>query len=410
MARLTTVVVGAGIVGVCVALWLQRKGQHVILLDRNEPGTGTSYGNACTIADYGCIPINHPSLFSSLPSRLLSRDSPLSVDLFHALRHPRWMVDFLRHCTPSQVDRIILALGALLSQAAAGLDPLIDDTGSQSLLPQRGFLNVYQTRQAYENNLASNRKRAEQGSVFDTLDNRQLHELEPALAMDCYRALWFPGVRHVSNPKSLVDRFVTHFQAHGGLFRQAGVFAVEPGCRVILDNAERIDANAVVICAGAFSRAIQGAGTHQLPLNVERGYHVQFADRSSLISRPVGWAEAGFYATPTSEGLRFAGTVEIASLDKPPSATRVAYITRKARQMFHLEEEPSQSWLGFRPTFPDALPVIGPSPVSPDICLAFGHQHLGLTLAGITGKLVAEWLVDHQPSLDLTPYRSQRFS
>lgn len=410
MAGKTAVVVGAGIVGVSVALWVQRSGHHVILLDRDEPGMGTSYGNACTFADYGCIPINSPGLFTRLPSLLWSGESPLRLDLFHALHHFRWTLDFLRHCAPSRVDRIIHALGALLSRVDDGLDPLVADSGAESLLRRSGCIYAYETRKAYERDLESHRKRSAQGAVFETLDGRQLRELEPALGIDFYRALRFQGTRHVTSPKALVDRYMQHFGARGGVFRQACATAVEPDCRVILENGEHIPADKVVICAGAFSRSIHGAGTRQLPLDVERGYHVQFSGLESLLGGPVGWAEGGFYATPTSEGLRCAGTVEIASLDRPPTPERIAYLTRSAKRMFRLEEEPTQSWLGFRPTFPDALPVIGPSPASPDILLAFGHQHLGLTLAGITGMLISELVDGRQPSVDIAPYAPGRFA
>ncbi len=315
-ARRTTVVVGAGIVGVCVALWVQRQGHHVLLLDRAEPGTGTSYGNACTIADYGCIPVNSPDLLRRLPSLMLSRDSPLRLDLMHVLRYPHWMFGFLRHCTPSRVNWIIQCLGTLLSHTAEGLDPLVEDAGAAHLFRHEGFLYVYSTQRLYEDSVESNRKRAEQGATFDILDHRQTKEIEPALTMEVYRTLWFRETRHVINPQALTDRFMAYFREQGGVFRRANVVAVEPGCQVILDDGKRIPSDATVLCAGAYSGAIRGAGTKQLPLNVERGYHIQFEGRSSLIRRPVGWAESGFYAIPTQEGLRFAGTVELASKER----------------------------------------------------------------------------------------------
>ena len=410
MSGKTAVVIGAGIVGVSVALWIQRRGHRVILLDRGEPGMGTSYGNACIIANYGCIPINSPGLFTALPSLLWSRESPLRLDPFHALRHPGWMLDFLRNCTPARVDRTVRALSALLSRTGDGLDPLVGDAGAESLIRRDGSIYAYATRRAYEDAVPSNRRRAEEGAVFDTIDGRELRDLEPAIDMGFYRALRFTDAQQVANPKTLVDRYMEHFSARGGVFRRACVRMVEPDPGVILDDGERIPADTVVVSAGAYSRTIAGAGTGRLPLDVERGYHVQFPGRQSLLGRPVAWAERGFYATPTTAGLRFAGTVEIAALDKPPSPARIEYLTRNAKRMFGLEEDPAQSWLGFRPTFPDALPVIGPSPVSPDILLAFGHHHLGLTLSGITGMLISEIMEGRRPSLDITPYSAGRFS
>ncbi len=410
MAGHSIAVVGAGIVGVCTALWLQRRGHDVLLIDRDEPGMGTSFGNACTIADYGCIPVNSPTLPRQLPRLLWSADSPLSFDPGYAIRHPAWMLGFLRNCSRKRVDDIIGALGSILSATSHGLDPLVEDTGSGFLFDRNGCLYGYATRGGFESSLASNRKREAQGVRFDILEGGEMRDLEPELKLDFYRGLLYQGARHVVNPKSLVDRFVEHFAAAGGNVRRAAVTAVEAGARLRLEGGGDLSVDRVVITAGAHSCRIRGAGLESLPLDTERGYHVQFAGRQSLLRRPVAWAEGGFYATPTSEGLRFAGTVEIAGLDRPPTPARFDYLTRHAKRMFDLEEQPAQTWIGFRPTFPDSLPVIGPSPVDPNVLFAFGHHHIGLTLAGITGRLVAELIDGAAPGVDLTPFSATRFS
>lgn len=404
------VVAGAGIVGVCTAAWLQRTGHRVILVDRDEPGAGTSYGNACTIADYGCIPVNSPALLKKLPWLLWGKESPLSLDPAFLVQHPGWAMSFLRNCLPGRVRHIIRSLADILSHTRDGLDPLVRDADAGHLFNHQGCLYAYRTRQMYEASLPTNRIRSEHGFGFETLDGNQLRELEPGLNMAFHSALWFTRASQVVNPRSLVDRLIEHFVANGGELRRAEVSAVETDGTVRLAGGGSLPAERTVITAGAFSKRIRCPGMATMPLDTERGYHVQFEGRQSLLNRPVAWAEGGFYATPTSEGLRFAGTVEIASLDKPPNAARLAYLTRHAKQMFELEEQPGQSWLGFRPTLPDALPAIGPSPASDRILFAFGHHHIGLTLAGITGKLVAQLIAGERTDLDLAPYSPSRFA
>ena len=177
----------------------------------------------------------------------------------------------------------------------------------------------------------------------------------------------------------------------------------------MLDNGEMIAAERVVIAAGAFSKNIAGIPMGLVKLDTERGYHVQFGGMQHLLSRPVSWHHAGFYATPMNRGMRFAGTVEIAGYREQKNPRVIDYLTRKARQMLELPDKPDQEWLGFRPTCPDSLPVIGYSTSSEFIIYAFGHHHLGLTLSGITGKLVAELANGEDPSHNITPFSPRRF-
>lgn len=409
MDRLSVAVVGAGVVGVCSALWLQRSGHQVTLLDRDEPGTGASYGNACTIADYGCIPVNSPSLPKQLPSLLWSANSPLRLDPGYVLRHPVWMLQFLRNCSRQRVDRIIEALGSILAGTGHGLDPLIKDCSAGHLFKRNGCAYIYSTQEAFKSGLPAHEKRAEQGATFEILDANKIKQLEPGLTLDAKGGVLFNDARHVISPKSLVDQFFNHFIRTGGTFRRSGVSDVQTGCRIVFEGGENLTADRVVIAAGAHSCRIRGAGLEDLPLDTERGYHVQYTGQQALLQRPIAWAEAGFYATPTSHGLRLAGTVEIAGLDKPPTEARLEFLRRCARQMFSLGETEEQTWLGFRPTFPDALPVIGHSTMSRDILLAFGHQHIGLTLAGITGRLISELVDGQSTSIDVSPFSSARF-
>lgn len=424
MQNKNVVVVGAGIVGVCCALWIQRSGHRVTLIDSKPPGNGASFGNACTIADYGCIPVNNPRLITTLPRLMFARDTPLSVDFGYALGNLGWMLRFLSHCRRHKVDQIISDLGSLLSQTAVGLEPLVNASHAADLFRQRGCLYVYQTKARFDAAAADNQKRKQQGVSFEILSPAEIRQREPGLKPDFHAGLLFSKAQHTINPHTLVTRLFDHFIANGGAFNQQSVLGIGDNNIINLGAVRRsrllplilrvsgnaaVCADKIVIAAGALSKRIAGAGLENLPLDTERGYHVQFAGCQSLLTAPVGWDEAGFYAIPMAQGLRFAGTVEIAGLDQPANQKRLDYLEKYAKKMLDIDQKPTQTWLGFRPTMPDALPVIGPSRHSANILYAFGHQHLGLTLGGITGKLIAQ-LVDGAPtSLNIEAFSADRF-
>ena len=405
-------VIGAGLVGVSCALWLQKKGFRVSLADGNEPGSMTSSGNACTIADYACVPVNHPGLVRRLPTLMWGRDSPLSINPWYAVTHFPWMLSFLRHCTRSEVNKTIQALGDLLRLTHDGLDPLIRLTRTQDLFETNGCMYVYESEAAFNRARQGNQARAEQGAKFTELTAPEIRDLEPNLKPHFAKGLLFRHARHVLNPKTLVKRFFESFLHHHGrhLFAHVkGITRNEKGLQVHLSSGEGISADQVVISSGAFSKQITGCGLAGIPLDTERGYHIQYADQQHLVNRPVAWADCGFYATPMNEGLRFAGTVEIAGLSPKKNPRHLDYLARKAQTMFDLEREPTTSWLGYRPTLPDARPVIGSGRKDERIIHAFGHQHIGLTLAGITGRLVSELAAGEPPCVNLQPFHPDRF-
>ena len=408
----TIAVVGAGVVGLSCALWLQQKGFQVILIDPEDPGSGTSSGNACTIAEYGCVPVNSPELFRRLPGLLFSKNSPFSLDPLYVLSNPGWMIDFLLNCRQHKVERIIRLLGKLVAKARSGLDPLLDMTQAHDLLSQQGFMHVYRDDHEFNSARAANQARRDQGVEFIELDPGEIQELEPNLKLPFQHGLLFEGIKHVLDPLALCQRYADCFQRNQGrLMRQRAVEVrhLQQSVQILLDNGDLIDANRVVIAAGAFSKSIRGIPTQLLKLDTERGYHVQFSNMQNLLSRPVSWQQAGFYATPMNLGLRFAGTVEIAGYSKQINPRMVRYLTSKAKEMFDLPGQPDREWLGFRPSTPDALPVIGYSTISEYILFAFGHQHIGLTLAGITGKLISELANGEEPSHNIKPFSPRRF-
>lgn len=405
-------IAGAGIVGVSCALWAQLRGLKVLLADGNAPGSGTSFGNAGTIATYACVPVNSPSIVSGLPFYLFSKESPLGFDWSYALTNLPWMISFLRNCSKERVRAITDHLGDLLSHADAGLDPLIEAAGAEDLLVSNDCLYVWSTQEGYEGARTSNEARKRNGVAFDLLGADDIRALEPALQMPLHKGLLYKGARHVSNPLALTERLHAKFVAMGGAWVQQHVTetaADGDGVTVTLADGTTYRTGKCVVAAGAHSKAIKGSGASQTPLDTERGHHLLYKDHGHLLSRPVGWADAGFYAVPMEPGLRVAGTVELAGLTKPKSKGRLDYLARKAAEMFGDIGTPDEDWLGFRPTLPDSLPAIGPSAQSPNILFAFGHQHIGLTLAGITGRIIADMAEGRAPNFDVSPFDPKRF-
>lgn len=410
MADFDIAVAGAGIVGVSTALWGQMRGKRVLLLDPAPPGTGTSAGNACTLATYACMPVNDPSVFRNLPRLLAGRDSPLAFSLSHAVRNPRWMLSFLANCRAAPSRRIAAALAGLLAQADAGLNPLIAEAAAEDLIVQRGQLSLWSTAKAAEAATAGLDFRREHGVPFREVSPEDAKAMEPGLALPVARAVHYTAARQVRDPLELIRRLHARFAELGGETAAARVSAMrDTGTEVLLEaGPETFAAAHAVVACGAFSRSIEGAGTNLLPLGTERGYHLMFPSEGHRVSRPVGWDEGGFYAVPAANGLRLAGTVEIAALHAQANEERLSYLARRGAEMLGPLPEPGSHWLGFRPTMPDALPVIGRSPQSERILHAFGHQHLGLTLGGITGRIVTGLIDGQPPGLDLAPFAPGR--
>ena len=395
------VIVGAGVVGVASALWAQMRGQSVALIDPAPVGSGASSGNACTLATYACLPVNDPSVFANLPYYLFSNDSPLALSWGHALRHPIWMMKFLANCRATKSRQIAQELAALLAHADAGLNPLIEAAAAEDLIIANGQLTVWRSATAADADRAGLKFRRDQGIPFEELSGAEAHAMEPALAFQPARGVYYSLARHIRDPLLLTQRLHQKFTELGGqTIAKAVTELSDEGAQVRVHlGQDDVTAARVVLAAGAYSAQIKGGGAEHLPLQTERGYHLIYKDLGHYASRPVGWVEGGFYTAPMAQGLRLAGTVEIAALNAPQNPRRLDYIARKGAELWGDLPTPDATWIGCRPTLPDALPVIGPSPSSSKIIHAFGHQHLGLTLAGVTGRIVADLLEGRQPNL-----------
>lgn len=403
-------IVGAGIVGVSTALWSQWRGHKTVVVDPNPPGSGASFGNACTLATYACMPVNDPSVFKNLPALLFSPNSPLSISYAHALKNPKWMLSFLANCTEKRSSEIAQHLANLLAHADAGLNPLIAEAGAEDLVVNSGQLSIWSTNKAADDASASLTKRQALGVTLEDLSEAEARTLEPNLALPIKRAVFYPTARHIHDPQELIRRMHARFTSLGGHTVTEKLISSNAGPKSVALDLEngKVEVGRLVVAAGALSNEIEGTDTQHLPLGTERGYHVIYGTEGDRVSRPVGWAEGGFYASPMAQGLRIAGTVEITGKHKTASTNRTAYLRRRVGKMFTDLPAPNSEWMGLRPTMPDALPVIGQSAASERIIHAFGHQHLGLTLGGITGRIVADLIEGRQPNIDISPLRPNR--
>ena len=405
MSDQTVIVVGAGIVGTATARALQRAGHTVTLLDSAEPGRATSYGNAGFIAIDHVLPLARPSTLKRVPKMLMDRDGPLTV-------HPPslpwllpWMARFARAAySPAEVRKGVDAFVPLMAEANIAWKAEIQASGLGELFKTKGALYVYQSEAAFA---AGDEERALQrakGTEFEIVDGNRARALAPGLSDRIVRGVYYPHGMHTINPYKVVAALAERFAADGGTIlrrrvRGFGRDGANGGKRVtsveITDRS--LPAGAVVIAAGRASGELTRLLGFNAPLVAERGYHVMLAPDNVRFELPVSPAERGFFITPMEEGLRVAGTVELAAPHQPPSWHRADLLVRHLKDTFPgVGGAELSRWIGERPTLPDFRPAIGRAPRLANVYCGYGHQHVGLTLATATGRLIARQMTGEE--------------
>jgi D-amino-acid dehydrogenase len=404
-------IVGAGIVGICCARFLQRDGHRVTVLDPREPGDGASFGNAGIIASCEVAPIATPEILKRIPGMLLDPYGPVRLRWRYLPWIAPWLWKLVRATRAGRVEAIATALAALLSSAEAAHRDLLQEAGAADLLRHQGWLKVFETEAACAR-VSAHELPQQHGVRFDVLDQAEIRQLEPALAPIFRHALWFPDCGSIINPKRLVLALARAFAADGGtILREAATgFDLRDGERVVLTEAGRHAAGAIVLAAGAWSRPLAAALGAPVPLDTERGYHLMFDAGEARLSRPTLWGEHYINLVPMEDGLRLTSGVEFGGLAAPPDWRWIERLGALARRMLPgLSAAPRSRWLGFRPSLPDSLPVLGRAPRHRDVYFAFGHQHLGVKLGAVTGRIVADLVAGRDPGIDLSPYRAERW-
>jgi len=405
-------VVGAGVVGMACARALQRAGQDVVVLDAAEPGSGCSSGNAGVIATDHLLPLARPATLARLPRMLLDPDSPLYLRPGRLPGLASWFARFLWACRPAQVHRGTIATAALTGRALAAWEVELASAGASALLRRSGMYEVCEDATGFAGAVRGRALAESFGVPVEVLSGPELCSREPALRPGLAGALYYPEVAHVVDPLRVVQVLTLAFAAGGGRLlrgRATAVRTVAEGVAVATE-AGTLTAGHVVIAAGIGSRDLCRSLGFDPPLVAEMGYHVALSGAEVRLGAPVASSAGGFIVTPMADQLRIAGTVEFARRAEPPDWRRAAVLERRAARLFRDPLQPADGrWRGCRPTLPDFLPAIGPVPGRPGVLAAFGHQHIGLTTAALTGAIVRDLVLGAPPGFDLSPYAPGRF-
>jgi len=406
-------IIGAGIQGVCIGLCLIKKGFKVTLIDRDEPGKeSASYGNAGHFSPYASVPINRPDILADIPSMLLNSTGPLSLKWNYVPKMIPWFLKFIKNCSKKNMLHTAKYMHQILNLALPAYDELFQDIDISNLVENKGIMYFW-TDQDLKSRELEIKIRNELGVKQQLLTPHEIHDLEPNIRKIYHGGVLYSNARHAKNPKKVLLKLFEAFISKGGLFEKQNVQAISftaDNKPTIKTNLKHYNFDKAVIACGAFSKKFTDQVDEKIPLDTERGYHVHFKGHNHLLSRPIIFLNRGFGITPMEQGLRVVGTVEFGGLNNPPSKKRILNLVNNAKYLFPELKEHEDEWLGFRPTLPDFLPVLGPSKNHKNLFYSFGHHHLGWTLGAISGKIISGMIAGENTNLDLTAYNSERFS
>jgi len=407
------VIVGAGIIGLACGYRLLQEGRSVLWVDPKSPGSGASYGNAGTIADYAVMPVGSPSVLKRLPQLLFDSESPLSMQPGALAMLAPWLAKFAYQSLPGPMAKNMRAIAALVLDAASRWQELARAIAVEDHFKNEGCLYVYRDAAALRRGKHEMALRAEAGVDVVFLTPTELSELEPQWPAVDGGAAFFPKSLFVTDPGDLANKLANAGANIGGRFLTESVKDLSnerESVVMTLTNGRRIRAHKVVISAGAYSKGLAAKAGDKTPLITERGYHLEFEGQANRVQRPICVADQGFYMTPMAGRLRVAGTVELGGVDSKPSPHRLSGLIQQAQAVFPDLGSPQRTWLGFRPSLPDSRPILSPSSQSDRIVYAYGHGHIGLTLAPISAEIVAALIGGRSPPCDISAYSVQRFS
>jgi len=414
-------VIGAGAVGVASAWQLLRQGHRVTLLERDAPGLACSFGNAGILSECSVVPLPGPNLLRQLPRWLLNPMNPLAIRPAYLPRLTPWLLRFLAACRYDRQAASAKAMSTLCRNAVTAWTAMAGEAGLGDLIQTRGWLHLYSSDQAFQRTSGRRALEHELGVHFEELGGNAVRDLEPALATSVRHGVLYPDSGHVLNPYKVVGGLADRFRAEGGQIVKAEALDIEsaatvsPGASdrlaVHLADGARPDYDNIILAAGAWSGALARRVGAPVPLESARGYHLHLPHPVVALNRGVVHGDGGFAITPMMDGLRIAGTAEFASLNAGPNWKRTQPLAAGAAALLPgLDLGDASRWMGHRPAVADFLPVIAPSARLPGLIFNFGHQQLGLTLAAVCAGLVSDLVAGQTPSVDLSPFRPERFA
>jgi D-amino-acid dehydrogenase len=407
------VVIGAGIIGVSCAWHLQKKGLKVTLIDRELPGQSCSFGNAACIASSGVIPLSYPGLIRKVPRWLFDPLGPMSIRLREFPALLPWFWRFWRVSNMQKVEEIATAHASLMHQVFEDYDEILTATNSTGLKQSRGAIHIYDTEKEYAADQWQFDLCARLGFESQRLSPEELKKLVHCLKLDNGVGVMMPDWHHLVNPARVTARVAEHCFATGTQWIRdhiTGVTASESGIRLQTGSGSRLEADQLVVAAGAWSNSITRQLDFQVPLIGKRGYHSHINNPGIVLEYPVMSISKAFVMTPLEDGLRVAGTSEFAALDAPPDYRRAKVLLKQSGQYLDgLQTEGATEWMGHRPMMADSTPVISASPRHANVFYAFGHGHYGMTQGPTTGRIIADMVTGIEPSVDVSPFRIDRF-
>lgn len=408
-----TIIIGAGIVGICCGLSLLEKGEAVTIIDRDAPGQGASYGNAGVISPWSNVPQSLPGIWKSIPKWLLDPEGPVAVRPGYLLKALPWAIRFLRAGVPERITAISDAMSVLTAPSVDLYRHHLKGTGHEDLIKDSWYLHIY--RRAEEANLGgtAGQLRERHETPIDVISGRQLREIEPALSPEFKAAIVIRDQARAVAPGRIGEVLAEKIRNLGGKVLRSTVRGLKPGdddWTVDTDHGA-LTAPKIVLAAGAWSaRLLEPLGV-SLPLEAERGYHLVFKNPGLVLNNSIMDVEGKFVTSSMDTGIRSAGTAEFAGLDAPPDYRRARIFKRLTKRMLpDINTDEVEEWMGVRPSFPDSLPCIGELPGLAGLFAAFGHSHYGLMMAPATGRVVADLVTATPPNVDLAPYSVNRFA
>ncbi|UUX49547.1 FAD-dependent oxidoreductase [Nisaea acidiphila] len=408
------IVIGAGIVGTATALRLAMDGHKVRVIDPKPPGRATSFGNAGAIASGAVTPTGSPGNFRQLPKMLLDPAGPVSIRWSYLPKLAPWLMRFFAASTPARVEQISKELWTLTAPAGDAHLALMKAHRIEGIVKPLGWLKVYTGEASFASTKFERGLLEKRGVNLQILNRDELRQLEPGLAPTFTHGAFQPDNHFVTSPVKLTEAYAEAFTRLGGTFiaEQVRRFEFDGNrvSRVITDLAMH-EADAVAVCTGAWSARVCAMMGLKVPLDTERGYHLNLVQEDApKLGRPVVIGDHGFVLAPMQDGIRLTSGVEFAGLDAEPDFTRIKRMLPLARKALPgLGGTVTREWLGHRPSTPDSKPVIGAAPEIPNVFLGFGHGHLGLTLAARTADLLAGEISGREPDIDLAPFSAARF-
>ena len=406
------VVVGAGICGVSTAIWLQRSGRDVVLIDKTGPAAGASFGNAGLLAHWAVVPVTTPGLWKDAAKYLFNPNGPLFIQWSRLPQLLPWLIQFMSNATDAKANRIAQNLDAILYDTVAQHKSLARDTGVDKWIADSKFSYAYADLAAYKADAYGWGIRNRAGFDPAILTGDEVHQAEPILSPDLQCLAVLEGQGHITNPGQYVTELCNYFVKAGGRFVQEEVVDIkqtEGRVSEVLTASDSISCSHAVITAGIWSKELMKNLGIRIPLETERGYHLIFENPSEMPRNPMMITTGKFGVTPMEMGLRCAGTVELGSHLAPPSKGPIKLLKTQAAKAFpELQYTGISEWMGCRPTPPDSTPLIGEIG-NTGVFTGFGHQHIGLTAGPKTGRLIAQLIDGQELNMDMEPFAPERF-